>query len=87
MTSLKHPTVRFMVIPILQIRPLTLRVVKSLSQGHTAWESGSQSKILHLLPQAPSPHPQGLPSSEEFLAEFPTPHHSVPGMVQPLFTR
>ena len=27
------------------------------------------------------------PSSEAFSAEFPTPHHSVPGMVQPLLLR
>lgn len=92
MTSLKPPMMRRVVTLILQVRTLGFRVVKSLPQGHTAWESGGQGASLnfpHPSPPAPQPAPPGggSPSSVEFPAESPTPHHSVPGMVQPLFSR
>lgn len=79
MTQFKHPMMRLTVTHILHIRVLNFRVAKSLPQGHTAWKACTDPT------PAPSPHPHGSPSSEEFPAESPTPHHSVPGMVQPLF--
>lgn len=76
--------------PFYRLKKLRFKVLKSLLQGHSLGEWGtgwSPNPPSHIHTPDTHSHSCGSPSSEEFPAEFPTPHHSVPGMVQPLLLR